>query len=161
MNSLHFSTSKLLFFIVSFSLIGLLIGCKKDSNEYQISYTSDNSSSYTWYSDKINTIIKSDTLLLTGQKDDKSSIAIIVSNSAVGNYELSLTDLKSIIVLDKDGSKGKSSQFISTDGVVSITEKDESKKIIKGNFEVNVVNLTNVNAKEKIHGNFTSKYTKY
>jgi hypothetical protein len=161
MTSRFLNKNKFLLAFVSISIIGLLLSCKKDSNDYQISYTSNNSTSTTWNSDKINAIIRIDTLLLTGQKDDKSSIAIIVSSSSVGNYEMSVSDLKTVIAIDKDGSKSKESQFISVDGVVSIFENNKDKKYIRGSFEVNVINLANINAKEKVQGNFTSKYKEY
>ncbi|HUH74577.1 MAG TPA: DUF6252 family protein [Chitinophagales bacterium] len=153
--------SKFWIAILFLSVIGLLQSCKKDPNQYEISYTSAKPSSSTWYSDKVTAIIKSDSLLLTGTKKDKSSIAIIISASGVGNYKLSVTELSSIIVLDKDGTKSKSSQFISIDGVISILEKNTDKKFISGSFDVDVVNLENITDKERIRGNFTSKYKNY
>ena len=153
--------SKLIIAVLFISAIGLLQSCKKDPNEYEITYSSNKPGSESWYSDKVTAIIKSDTLLLTGNKKDKSSIAIIIANSSVGSYKLSVTELKSILVLDKDGTKSKSSQFISIDGVINIAEKNEDRKYITGSFDVNVINPENINSKERIQGNFTSKYKNY
>ncbi len=153
--------SKLWFAIVFISIIGLLQSCKKDSTDYQISYTSTGSKNLDWVSDKVTAIIRNDSLLVSGQQKNKSSIGLIVSSSAVGNYQMSVSDLKTVLAINIDGSKDKSAQYISVEGVISIIEKNEDKKIITGTFDVSVMNLVDINYREKIQGSFTSKYTSY
>lgn len=161
MNLRHLQKGKLMFALVLISIISFSLSCKKDNTEYQISYTGSKISTYTWYSDDVSAVIRGDSLLLTGQKDDKSSIALIVYRSAVGNYEMSTSDLKTVVVIDKEGLKERASQYISVEGVVSIIEKNEDKKTITGSFDVEMINLASIDNKERFKGNFTSKYQNY
>ncbi|MCO5230716.1 MAG: DUF6252 family protein [Chitinophagales bacterium] len=145
-----------------YSLVFLLfISCSKDDTDYKVKFESTSkSSSYTWESEDVEAIILNDSLMIVGENDDKSSISIVVESYKVGDYPFSVSDMKSIVIFDK-GGEDKTSKMISTDGIVSITEVNTDKRSISGNFNVNIVNLSSVNQKENISGEFISKYSKY
>jgi|GEM_PF-4524962 len=147
--------------IVLFSFFILSVSCKKDKTRYEVKYTSTSaSSSSTWYSDKAQAAISKDTLYITGNKDNKSSITIIVSNSAPGDYTISLTNVQALVLINKDGTKNTGTNFLSSEGVVSILKKDEKKKTVSGTFSIKAIS-TSLLQQEKIEGEFTVKYTSY
>lgn len=147
--------------ILSLSIVGFVLSCKKDSTNYELTYIVNNNSYNKWYSDKVEAIIKSDSLLVTGKKNNGSTVAIIVANSQVGDYPVSLTSMQSVVVVNKDGSKDNATNYLSIDGKVSITANDESKKVISGTFDIKAVRGADVLKAENISGQFTAKYNKY
>lgn len=145
--------------ILSLFITGLTISCKKDRSQYEVSYTEGSSS--TWFSEKVEAVIAKDTLLVTGKKDDGSSVAIAISGYAVGNYPITLTGMQSLVIINQDGSKDNSTNYLSIEGNVSINSNDEKKKVVSGAFNVKVVNKVSVLQPKNITGKFTAKYTKY
>ncbi len=156
----HSSRVKFLL-IFLLSIVGVFLSCKKDSNNYEITYVINNNISNRWYSDKAEAIIKSDSLVVTGKKNDGSTVVVIVSDSKVGNYPVSVTSMQSLVVVNRDGSKDNSSNYLSIEGNVSITANDESKKVITGKFDVKAVRTADILNPDNISGEFTAKYTKY
>lgn len=152
---------KVVFLTLSLFVVSIVLGCKKDSNTYELSYTINNNSSSKWFSDKVEAVIKSDSLLITAKKNDGSTVAIIVSNHQTGNYPISLTSMESLVVVNRDGSKDNSSNYLSIEGNVAITANDESKKAISGTFSIKAVRATDILNSENITGQFVTKYTKY
>lgn len=157
----------LLFILPSF----LLIACSKDSSTNELSYTINDNN--TWHADKVESYIINDSLLISGKKNNnKSEIIIIVSDVEVGDYPITVGDLsnplenvglKALIIVNPTGSKELTDKLISTDGIVSITQIDEKKKIIRGTFDIKAikgVDILNPNIKT-IRGDFETKYRKY
>lgn len=147
--------------VFTISIIGFVLSCKKDSTNYELTYVVNNNISNRWYSDKVTAIIKSDSLLLTANKKSGSTVAIIVANSQIGNYPISLTAINAMVVVNKSGTKDNATNYLSIEGNVSITANDEKKKVISGTFDVKAVRTADVLNPENISGEFTAKYDKY
>lgn len=148
-----------LLLVLSLFVTGLTLSCKKDRSQYEVSYSEGSSS--TWYSDKVEAVIANDTMLVTGKKNDGSSIAIAVSGYTVGSYPITLTGMKSLVVINQDGSKDNTTNYLSIEGNVTVTSNDEKKKEVSGTFTVKAVNKASVLQPKNITGKFTAKYTKY
>lgn len=149
--------------------------CSKNKTPYTLTYTQTNKPDHIWSADKVEAIILNDSLMITGRKKkDKSEIAIIISDTQVGDYEIihdgltfpgSLDNInfESIIIINPDGTSNVNSNLISLDGRVSITSHDTKRKMITGNFNIQAVKGSDlINLKtQNITGEFETKYIKY
>lgn len=153
--------SKRLPVVLLFFCVTLLVSCKKDkSPENLITYTKQ-STGVTWESEKVTAIIVNDSLVLRGNNKDGSSIAIVVANSYSGIYTVDMANFQSLIIINDDGSKDNSSNYLSIEGSVTIDNNDTKNKRVKGYFNIQAVKASAITSKENINGTFTAKYTQY
>lgn len=146
---------------LSLFVIAFLISCKKDkSQEDSITFTKG-STGVTWESEKVSAIVVNDSLVLRGNKKDGSSVAIVVVNIYEGIYTVDMEGLQSLVIINEDGSKDNSSNYLSVEGSVTIDNHDTKNKRIKGHYNIQAVKIASINNKENITGTFTAKYTKY
>lgn len=135
----------------------LLVSCGKDKESpYKLSMTGTGALLFDWTSDKVDGAILNDTLLIAAQKNDKSRVALVISRSEPGDYEISEGNIAALATFDLVGDNKPENKFLSTEGVISILEKDTKNKVVTGFFSFTAVSgsLEEVS----VEGNFISKY---
>jgi hypothetical protein len=145
------------------SFLGLVFGiilfasCGKDKESpYKLTMSGTGALLFDWTSDKVDGAILNDTLLIAAQKNDKSKVVLIISRSEPGDYEISEGSIAALATFDLVGDNKPENKFLSTDGVISILEKDTKNKVVTGFFSFAAVSgsLEEVT----VEGNFISKY---
>lgn len=137
----------------------LFFSCKKDGNksENTITYTRG-STGNVWEASKVEGYIINDSLILRGSKKDGSAIAIIVANSYEGIYTIDLTQPQALVIINDDGSKESTTNFLAVEGSVTIDQNDTKNKKVKGYFNIQAAKLNSITSRENITGTFTAKY---
>ena len=148
------------FKVFCFSLIvgvAFLGSCGKDKESaYKLTMSGTGALVFDWSSEKIDGLVVNDTLLIAASRRDKSKAALVLTNSAVGDYEISAESIQALLTFDLVGDNKPENKFLSTEGVVSVIEKDTKNKVITGFFSVNAVSGTLEEV--AVEGNFVSKY---
>lgn len=146
---------------LSLFFIAFLISCKKDKRQEDVITFRKGSTGVTWESDKVTAIMVNDSLVLRGNKNDGSSIAIILTNSYEGIYTIDFEGLQSLVIINEDGDKDTKTNYISVEGSVTIDKHDSKNKRVEGHYNILASKIASITNKENITGTFTAKYTKY
>ena len=135
----------------------LFASCGKDrESPYKLTMSGTGALLFDWTSDKVDGAILNDTLLVAAQRNDKSKVVLIISRSEPGDYQMGEGSIEALATFDLVGDNQPENKFLSTEGVISILEKDTKNKVVTGFFSFAAVSgaLEEVN----VEGNFITKY---
>lgn len=131
--------------------------CSKDKESpYKLTMTGSGALLFDWTSDKVDGAIVNDTLIIAAQKNDKSRIVLVIARSEPGDYEISEGNLEALATFDLVGDNQPQNKFLSTNGTISILEKDSRNKVVSGFF--NFVAVSGALDEVTVEGNFITKY---